>query len=423
MAHLARHGITETDIKACSFNTTSDAVSALRVARFITRIDALRLRFKRSHGSKFDRDVAELVLLARRSPIRSIDLEFSPRNPTTERRGIIEDLTLDLISPYRSRPAIIVSPLAVSIARPRKPARSLVRRFFARLRRKAKHKIDEERFREAFLIFSLLLQGLGGGIPRVSIRTFDAPNPMGSLIVLYAPRISDLRFPASLRLSASEMNALLTELNFPLLRNINVTSCPIPEPALHSFLCRHPTLQGLRLAGCRLTNEQSPGSAPQSLQLLAPHALPRLEHVLGSARLVAWVLASPQEFPHLLVATIELYGTGPQNDYRTALRGLARRSTADTLALQISGWAPWDASDFAAPTVPERTLPHVTDLRLTFRVPARAPKATVLAQWLRLFTGLQKVSVFDALHLEARCVLLREELPHVTFMAYVLEKQ
>ncbi|KAF7334962.1 hypothetical protein MVEN_02246200 [Mycena venus] len=423
LAHLSRHGITETDIESNSFPqlSTSGAFRALRLARFITSIDSLRLRFEPS--TRFVRDVAALSTLARRMPpIKSIDLEFSPWPRTGGRKCDIEGLLLDLISSYRSRPAITVSPLTVSIARPRKPTANPIRRLFVGLRSYLSTKyvpteptIDEEQFREGLLIFALLR--LGGLVPSVSIRTFDAPTPIGSLIVLRAAGISDLRFPSSLRLSQEEMSALLTHLKLPLLRSIEVASSSISEPALHSFLCQHPTLEGLRLRGQGKGRFPEPPPAP-----LPSNAIPKLEHVLGSARLLAWILSSPQPFPHLGVATIELYsGPGMRDDYRTALRGLARQPTADTLAVQLKGWAPWNAPDFASPTAPERALPRVTDLRLTFRIPSRLPRGMVLIEWLRLFGGLQQVALFDIVPLENVCVLLRREFPNIRFTPYTLK--
>lgn len=415
LAHLARYGISESDIETNSFDTTSGAVPALGAARFITRIDMLRLRFLLS--LKFDRDVAALATLARRlPPIKSIDLEFSPWPRNRAPWFDIQGLLLDLISSCRSRPAITVSPLMVSIARPRKPSRA--RRLLARLRAvgsknhvPTKITIDEEQFRQGLIIFSIMRQG--GILPSVSIRTFDRSAPIGSLIIVRAAGITDLRFPPGLRLSSAEMSALLTHLKLPLLRGSHLSLSSTSEPALHSFICRHPTLQILRLIS--IAAKECPDAPPP----LPSDVLPQLEHILGSARLLAWILTSPPPLPHLAVITLELDGsTG--DSYHAALRGLAARSAADTLVLKLIGWAPWNAPDFAAPTAPERALPHITDLRLTFRFPSYVPRNALLLQWLRLFSGLREVSLFNALSLEAWCEVCRKEFPQVTFTAYIL---
>ncbi|KAJ6564732.1 hypothetical protein B0H19DRAFT_1374934 [Mycena capillaripes] len=387
---LSRYGITETDVAANSFPqlSTGGAFRALQVARFITGVDALRLRFDPT--TKLSLDIAALNSLVRRlRPIKSIDLEFSQWPKTRTGAGCdIEGLLLSLISSYRSRPTITVSPLAVAIVRPRKPALYPLRQLYGRLRSLASKAyvrtepmIDEVKFREGLVIFTLLR--LGGQIPSVSIRAFDAPAPVGTLIVLRAVGVSNLRILPNVRMSPDEISALFANLKLPLLRNVDVALSDIAQPALCAFLCGHPTLQGLRLRGPPPT---PPSAAPPVP--LPSDALPQLEHILGSARLLAWVLGSPHPFPQLVVATLELHAApapGPRDDYRDALRGLARRSAADTLALQLKGWAPWDAPDFFADTAPERALVHVSDLRLTFRRPSRVPRGTTLVKWLQMF--------------------------------------
>jgi hypothetical protein len=89
-------------------------------------------------------------------------------------------------------------------------------------------------------------------------------------------------------------------------------------------------------------------------------------HVLADARLISWVPRSLQSFPRLALATFEPCSTpGMQDDYRTALRRLSRLPTVHTLELNLNGWTPWGAWDFAAATAPERALPQVTKLSLT----------------------------------------------------------
>ncbi|KAJ7218255.1 hypothetical protein B0H12DRAFT_1153268 [Mycena haematopus] len=419
MTHLGRYGITETNIEANSFEITSGAIRAFHVARFVTRIDALRLRFESNND--LDRDVAALASLVRElPPIKSIDLEFSPSISMGEWCNI-EGLVLDLISANSSRTSITISPMTVSIARPRKPALYAVRKLIGRLCTvgsapylPTELKIGEAQLREALKIVSLLR--LGGQPPSVSIRALDPAAPVGSLIVLRAVTISSLHLTPELGLSSAETSVLLAHLNLPLLRTVDVTACAVSEPALHSFLCRHPTLYGIRLRSRRAKKHSPQTSLPALLSL---DALPQLDHVFASARLLAWVLASPQPSPHLVAVTIELHvyktpSAELRESYCAALRGLARRPTADTLVLQLAGWAPWDAPDFTATTAPERALSHVVDLRLTFLYPSRLPRGKVLVEWVRLFGGLQTVSLFDTRPLEGLCVLLRKEFPHIS---------
>ncbi|KAF8198696.1 hypothetical protein K438DRAFT_692729 [Mycena galopus ATCC 62051] len=253
-----------------------------------------------------------------------------------------------------------------------------------------------------------------GGI--VSVRGFEPPTPIGNLIVLRAARIYNLRF-SDLRLSAPEMTFLIINLNLPLVRAIDAAPWIISEPALHSFLCRHPTLVTLYLRD-RPTKEHSAAPPPPSLPF---DALPKLEYILGGARLLGWILASPQPSPHLAVVTLELHNLpGTRDAYHAALRGLTQRPTTDTPVLQLISWAPWIASDFTAPAAPERTLAHVVDLRLTFKTPSRPPRAALLVEWLRLFPEVQQVSLFAGLWLDKLSGSLQKELPHLTITGHQL---
>jgi hypothetical protein len=85
LSYLSRYGITETDIAANSFPqlSTSGAFPAFRIARFITGVDALRLRF--DPRTQLDRDVRALASLARRLPSRPSSLTFSRAQHRVER--------------------------------------------------------------------------------------------------------------------------------------------------------------------------------------------------------------------------------------------------------------------------------------------------------------------------------------------------
>ncbi|KAJ7877500.1 hypothetical protein B0H13DRAFT_2668352 [Mycena leptocephala] len=424
LTHLARYGFTETDVAANSFSRIpTSAFHAFRLARFITSASTLSVLFDHP-STTIDRDVAVLARLLDQLRPKSIDLEFG-RRPKSKIGGWgdIEGLLFTLIASYRSRPTITVSPLTVSIVRPRKSALRGIGKLYARLRSvrsktyvRTEPMIDEEEFREALIIFPLMR--LGGVVPSVTICALDAPSSVGCLIVLRAGGISDLRIPPSLRLSPAEMSALFGNLKLPLLRTIDA-QVDISDPALSAFFSRHPTIQSLRLRAPWFEKR------PTSVAPLPSDALSRLEHVLGSAQLVAWVLASPHPFPYLAVATIELNGfptAGVRDDYRAALRGLARRPATDTLALHLKSWAPWEPLDYAAASAPERAMEHLVDLRVTFRHPSRVPHSEDLAKWLRLFPALRKVSLFDHLPLEDTCIVLRAKFPQTTFTGYILKQ-
>ncbi|KAJ7724360.1 hypothetical protein B0H16DRAFT_1596495 [Mycena metata] len=420
VACFDRYGITEDDIAAKSFPplSKSRAFPTIALGRFVTTVEALRLRFHTS--TQLSRDVNALASLVRRMPpIKSTDLDFSPwprRLPPNVIRCDIEGLLLALVFEFRMRPIVVISPLVVTVVRPHRPPVNVIRRIFRRARTSGTSEatIDEKAFRDALVIFTLMRAGRV--IPSVSVRAFDPPAPLGAVIIIGAARIQSLRFARDLGLSPAEVSVILDNLNIPLLRSIDAEQRSIPEDALSAFLCRHPTVQRLSLRG---PPPMPPLRTPSTSG--PPDALPQLEHIIGSARFIAWVLASPDPFPQLVVTTMELYPAfNVTKDYRAALRGLAQRPAMDTLVLQFNGWTPWNEQDFTAPTAPERELPHVVDLRLTFRFPSRLPRGTALIQWLRLFGSVRSVSLFDSVPLDGWCVVLRKELPQIKFTSHVL---
>ncbi|KAJ7469850.1 hypothetical protein B0H11DRAFT_2238289 [Mycena galericulata] len=417
VSHLSRYGITENNIALNSFPSlsTSGAFPALVLARFITAMDELHLTF--SNSDQLERDARAVINLVQRlPPIRSIELEFSQRLAHPEmargRGDVVEGMVLASISAYYARPSVIISPLPVSIIRPRKATYHVVRQWCLALLTLGSGRkgplIGDQDFREKLGIFPLMR--LGGLIPSISIRAFDPQNPLGTLIVLRASGISDLRFPSELGLSFAEMSAIFDNLRLPLLRGIEASLPLISAPSLLTFLYRHPTLQRLRL----------PGSAdhPKTTQsnTILPDALPQLEYICGSAQLVAWVLTSAHMFPHLTALTIELHASAStRNAYQNALRGIAWRPALSALTLQIDGWNPWNAKALDLVSPPETGVPHVAELRLTFKWPSGVIRnPALLVEWLRLFPGLKEVSSnhISAGDFPAR---LGRELPNIKF--------
>ncbi|KAJ6559300.1 hypothetical protein B0H10DRAFT_2119743 [Mycena sp. CBHHK59/15] len=427
LSHLSRYGITENDIASNSFPplSTSGAFRAFLLARFITGMNELRLRFDNS--AQLDRDVRALTNLVQRlPPIRSIDLDAEM---AAVRLGDMEGMVLSLISAYRSRPSVAISPLPVSIIRPHKPAFHAVRRWYSGIGTLGSEKydrkgplIDDQDFREEMGIFTLMR--MGGLIPNISIRAFDPPNPLGTLIVLHASGISDLRFPSGLRLFCVEMSAIFENLQLPLLHGVEAALSTISAPSLLTFLRRHPTLRRLRLPGPPDHPKAPKSNTRARRDPLPPDALPQLEHVFGSVHLVAWVLASAHPFPQFTAVTIELHdGASTRDDYHNALRGIARRPALSTLTLHLDGWSPWNARDFDPATAPESDVPHVADLRLTFKWPSGViRKPELLVEWLRLFRGLREVSLFNHISTTYLSGLLGRECPNIKFTWYKLGK-
>ncbi|KAF7364255.1 hypothetical protein MSAN_01085300 [Mycena sanguinolenta] len=409
MTHLGRYGIRETDIQAGSFQCTSGVLCALRAARFITRIEVLNIRFESS--TTLDRDIAALAGLARRvPPIKSIDLEWPPLvvGFGDARKSAMEHLVLDLVL-HRSQPAIIVSPMRISVVRPQQPTRrGLLAHLRARgLKYESEPKLDETELLQAFPSLP------SRAALRMSIRVFPGS---GSLVVLFPEITYYMYLPPDIR--PAEVSLLLLHLNLPVVTVcVMDDTCAISDPALHPFICRHQTLTNLYLRG----DPSKETTVTKPLLPLPSGSFPQLEGIHGSACLLSWVLASPQNSPNLVYATIQLYPRpGTRDCYRTALCGLALRPTARWLALQCTGWAPWNTPDFAAPSAPERTLSHVADLHLESRAPSKLPRAVVLVKWLQLFDGLRRVTFYQISSSSSKKlrVVLREEFPDITFIMH-----
>ncbi|KAJ7440275.1 hypothetical protein B0H11DRAFT_2292954 [Mycena galericulata] len=426
LSYLGRYGITENDISTHSFPplSTSGAFKALLIARFITGVDELRLRF--DNREQLDRDVRGLINLVQRlPPIRSIDLEFPPRLSRAERAAInhgdLEGMVLSVTSASRSRLSVVISPLPVSIIR---PSRAVYRWFSVIGALWSDRKgplIGDQDFREKMLIFPLMR--VGGVIPSISIRAFDAPNPIGTLIVLQASGVFSLRFPSNLRLSNLEMSAIFENIQLPLLQSVEAALSTISASSLLTFLRRHPTLRQLRLPGPPHHGKALNSSTKTQRDPLPPDALPQLENVFGGMNLVAWVLASAHPFPQFTTASIELHNsTSILDDYRNALHGIARRPALSKLTLHIgSSWCPWNAMGVGPARAPESDVPHVTDLRLWFTFGAIRNPAS-LAKWLRLFRGLREVALINHISSTDLAGLLGKECPGINFTSYKLGK-
>ncbi|KAJ6517280.1 hypothetical protein C8R47DRAFT_1086849 [Mycena vitilis] len=425
---LGRYGITETDIASHSFPplSTSGAFPAFRVARFITSVDKLRLRFDVS--AKLDQDVLALASLARRLPIKSMDLDFAVRRTSRAVRAVrqcdMEGLIFTLISEHRSRPTVNISPFAVSIIRPHKPRFSILRRL------RERPQIKEAQFREELYILPLMRKG--GAIPSISIRKFDAPDVLGTMLIFRASAVSALRFPPNLKLSAAEISAIFQYLTLPLLRSVEVGLAGISDASLYGFLCRHRTLERLVFRGPSEVKPKSKGVHQcdwGQQRVLPADVLPKLEHVLGSAPFIGWILSSPSLFPKLTGIAIELHkGASTPTAYARAFQSIAQRPAIDTLSLQIYGWFPWDEKHFDARTATEKSLerkvPHIVDLRLTFKMQygGSVAKTPSLAKWLKLFTGVRKLALVETVPMRGLAPFLQQECPHIECTAYHLKK-
>ncbi|KAK7014269.1 hypothetical protein R3P38DRAFT_3002958 [Favolaschia claudopus] len=400
---LGRHGVTQADVEAKSLPQLSmSAFRALRVARFATGLESISLRLPPTRY--INRYFQYLVdFCSRIKSIRFIELELPWDYIPSIAPYSYEDHVYDLILARASCPILVVSPLGAYIVRP--PAPTLLSHFRGALTlRKSNPIISRERF---FAAVDFRPEHLGR---RVSIRLLDLPSPLGSLLVLGAPTVTHLRLTPNIRLSSAEVSAVLTTLTLPHLVGLEVTLCVTSEPALRSFLLRHKSLSAINL--------QTEGSGEEELPApLSADMLLQTEQLIGSPRLVRWILSSHSSLPPLTSVTLELPSSKPSTNY---LAGLSERPLLTTLTLTICGWTPWDDGD-DVPHV-ESALPHVSDLHLTFYRSAAVPRRNPakLVRWLRLFSGLQRVALCYALRLEAVCARLREDLPGVAVISRVL---
>ncbi|KAJ7648088.1 hypothetical protein FB45DRAFT_895211 [Roridomyces roridus] len=177
------------------------STSAFSLVRYITSIETLSLRLDPVRN--IDRNVPALQILLRRLPVKAIELDFLPR-PRAVRRGTcdIPGFLFKIISIYRVLPTVVVSPFSVSIVRPPKPPLHSWRRLV--LRRSGRHglAIEEKPFREQLIIFPIMRAG--GLLPSISLRVFDAPSALGSVLIFRGHLLSELRLPSNILLSSPE---------------------------------------------------------------------------------------------------------------------------------------------------------------------------------------------------------------------------
>ncbi|KAJ7648094.1 hypothetical protein FB45DRAFT_895235 [Roridomyces roridus] len=431
---LSRYGITERDIQTDSFPPLS--TSAFSLVRYITRIETLSLRLDPVRN--IDRNVPALQILLRRLPVKAIELDFLPR-PRAVRRGQcdIPGFIFKLISIYRVRPAVVVSPFSVSIVRPPKPPLHSWRRLV--LGRSGRHglALEEKPFREQLIIFPIMRAG--GLLPSISLRVFDAPSALGSVLILRARLLSELRLPSDLRLSASEANALFDNLALPSLIGVEIQTPVLSSTSnyicLRSFIHRHPTIERLCIRGpqhvpckSKFLRRRKPVQV-SDVPALPPDALPRLKHIVCTSPFLAWLLSSPDDhdvFPQLSTVEIELHTPVAREAYANALTNLGRYSSVRVLGLQIHGWAPW-VDMIQQPLKPEEGLSGIVELRLTFKSTADGKPAvrdvTEIKKWLGLWPAVRDVSIVDsgAESASTLCAALRKEWPAIKFTAYQLK--
>jgi hypothetical protein len=225
---------------------------------------------------------------------------------------------------------------------------------------------------------------------------------------LDADMVSLFIFPFYLHLSRAETNAIFANLRLPKLLHVEAQLDLISTPAMDAFLSNNPALVRVKFYGPPELDDHAPCTP------ITPTALPNITYLRGNAFFCAWVLQSAHAFPSLTGVMLELDNSIPPVDYTVCLRGIARRPAMCSLYMHIDAWHPWAVPQHAPV---ERDVPHVTKLQLTFHgnSPALPPhEFLALSQWLRLFAGVQTVSIFGIAR-DPVCDILQAECPGIQF--------
>ncbi|KAJ7627012.1 hypothetical protein FB45DRAFT_1004629 [Roridomyces roridus] len=447
LSYLRRYDITEEDVANNSFPqiSTSGAFPALCIGRFITRLDALDLRF--DAGTTVDRDLRALQSLAHRlPPIKSVDMQFIARPISPIEPFDIEDLVFTLLSPYGARPVVTVSPFMVTIIRPPSftPAKGL-QRIISPLKRivGANKKpaadsavIQRDQFREARILF-LFPTTLFGALSTISIRALDteASSALGSLVVFRGHSIANLRLPGYF--SLAETSLLFESLTLPLLRAVEMAFPAIPYASTAGFLSRHPTLERITVQGPYHQSFERIAQTPTDDAHLPSDALPHLEYMLGTAPFLAWILSPRHGNPlaNLTTIALELHEhQGKWEAYTAALHSLSAHPNIQSLAILVYEWFPWCSAPerFKAaklqstPAEPEQAVHNISDLRVTFKLPHLAffvTRVVPLAGWVRLWPAVRELSLFVFLPEVETAAAVERECPGIRVTVHHLKRE
>ncbi|KAJ7057473.1 hypothetical protein C8F01DRAFT_1152259 [Mycena amicta] len=420
LLHLQRNGVTAADIHSRVIPKANSAVvHSLRMARFVSRVDTLHLRF-RFFGNHVNvlRDMAALAKLpAKFTGLTSILLDFPPAHipRATLSACDTEGVLFALISAHLHRPTVCLSHINASIIRPRRPPSTAIGRLLGRLhlRTKQRKQIQDMDFRNALYVLPLMRGG--GGIPCIDIRAFlDVDAPIGTIIILRYNLITTLSFPAENQLSSAEITAIFSNVTLPRLRTLSGYGLDVTIEALLAFFVRHSLLERVALRGVpqpytpkgakkqqRRNHNPPPVPVPQtpSLTQLPSDALPQLENILCGVHLAAQLLTiaapDPQALPNLSFLTVELHGgQNAASAYADVLRGIARRTNLTGLGLHVFDWFPW-ATDAPTPSPSQ-----ITNLRITGAFKDTPSRPDLLVPWLQRWSGLIEITLF-AQHAEA----------------------
>ncbi|KAJ7256234.1 hypothetical protein B0H12DRAFT_520055 [Mycena haematopus] len=425
---LARHGVSESQVQSQELsNISSRAIRALCASypTLVPNIRRLDLDFR-------DGDVnhlhpwQSLVHLAERFPtIPHVSFAFSDRSTASERFSGLWNLLPATLSALigtqnYARPVVIIHYLNVVAVHPKVP--HLLKRALKTPTRSsalAVPVLDKMKLTRK-LMSSIATASMRRLLSTISLRSFTDPDaPVGALLILNRLAVCYLNVDERV-LSRAEWAFLMEELHLPALRALVVRvdfDCDA-EPrhsnqdhrsSLSAFLERHDKIELLDLVASSFCYcESTPALAPP----FCTSALPRLQHLTASARVVARILQTTNELP--LLERVEIgvreplppspsdkdHSTSDSDDSATyvqaALRALVARPSVTTLVLHMQGLPlPWTGADKCDPARIEPHLHAVRRLELVrwtrdveYALPPHA-----LPAWLALFPGLRELVI------------------------------
>ncbi|KAJ7790750.1 hypothetical protein B0H14DRAFT_2938354 [Mycena olivaceomarginata] len=371
---LARHGVSETQVQAQELSKVRSRAIRSLCACYPTLIPNI------------------LVHLAERFPlIPDVTFTFSDRSSASERfTGLWNLLPTTLVSLMgnHSRPVVILHYLDVTAVRPKVP--NLLKRTLKAPKRPsaaAVPVVDKMKLTRK-LLSTIATATTRRLLSSISLRSFTEPSaPLGALMILNCREIFYLNIGEHI-FSRREWEFLMPELHLPSLRALFIR-IDFELAPLSAFLEEHKKIEHLEFVrdwSCLRDRTLPPFSIS---------ALPRLKHILASARVVACILHTPNDFPLL-----EYVGIGSQEPsadnpdsaayFQEALGALAARTSVTTLVLHLQNielpWANFDTKERA-----EKELRSVEKLELLEWT--REVEHDTFPAWLAMFPGLHDLSI------------------------------
>ncbi|KAJ7097516.1 hypothetical protein C8R44DRAFT_366282 [Mycena epipterygia] len=386
---LARYGVSESQIQSQELpNVSSRALRSLSACypTILPHIRTLDLHFD-------DGDVDHLAAwrslmhLAERFPaIPSITLTFPERPTHLELWAVLPTVLISLMGDI-SRPAVIIHSVAIVVVRPRPP--SILKRAWKTSTGSSATPVIARQKLTRKLQSSIATAIVFRPLSSVQVRLFTQPEArLGSLVILEPASIFYLNLNEQF-ISRPEWQFIMTDFHLPSLRTLFIR-IDLDHHPLSVFLDRHNSIEHL---------EFTTDCGPLHSKALPPFpisALPRLKHISASARVIACVLQTSNDFSfleHVCIAPRDSSSNDPDGPahLQMAFRAMAARSSVNTLMLYIrSGDPPWKELD-AKEARAEHELHSVQELHL---LPwTQEAEYDTFPSWLAMFPALKKLTI------------------------------